>query len=113
MVTLEPAHDDREVYGEAWPLVEEWRRIWKAGHRAEGRGLAWLRAEERVRTLEVALLERHGLTLPPEKMPLRGLDRRDQLVWRRRRLHRVRRSLARAELWRWLREKLTFGLWRQ
>ena len=108
LVFLEPAHDDREVYGDAWPLIEKWREIWKAGHRGTGRGLAWLRTEERVRTLEVAMLEEHGLTLPPEKMPLYGLDRRDQLLWRQKTLYDVRKSLAWAEL----RRALTFGLWR-
>lgn len=112
LVFMEPAHDDREVYGDAWPLVEEWREIWKAGHRGTGRGLVWLRTEEQVRTLEVTLLEQHGLTLPPEKMPLYGLDRRDQLVWRQKALHHARKALARAELRMWLRRKLTFGLWR-
>ena len=112
LVFLEPEHDDREVYGDAWPLVEEWRRIWQAGHRGTGKGLAWLRAEERVRTLEVAMLGEHGLTLPPQKMPLYGLDRRDQLVWRKETLSDVRRSLARAERRAWLRRKLTFGRWR-
>ena len=112
LVTRELASDDHEVYGEAWPLIEEWREIWKAGHRGTGRGLAWLRAEERVRALEVALLEEHGLTLPPEKMPLYGLDRRDQLVWRQKTLSKVRRALAWAQLGRWARRLLTLGLWR-
>ena len=112
LVFMEPAHDDREVYGDAWPLVEEWRQIWKAGHRGRGKGLAWLRTEERVRTLEVAMLEEHGLTLPPERMPLYGLDRRDQLLWREKALRHARKALARAELKVWLRRKLTFGLWR-
>ena len=53
LVTKEPAPDDEEVYGEAWPLIEEWRRLWKT-HSAGGRGLAWLEVEERVRELEVA-----------------------------------------------------------
>ena len=112
LLFMEPAHDDREVYGDAWPLVQEWREIRKSGHRGTGRGLGWLRTEERVRTLEVAMLEEHGLTLPPERMPLYGLDRRDQLVWRQRTLCDVRKSLARAELRQWLRRKLTFGRWR-
>ena len=46
LVTKEPAPDDEEVYGEAWPLIEEWRRLWKT-HSAGGRGLAWLEVEER------------------------------------------------------------------
>ena len=108
LVTREPSHDDREVYGGALPLVEEWREIWRAGHRGTGRGLFWLRTEERVRALEVAMLVEHGLTLPPERMPLYGLDRRDQLVWREKALSQVRKALARAEL----RRVLSFGLWR-
>ncbi len=72
LVTREPAPDDEEVFGEAWPLIEEWREIWKTGHVGTGKGLAWLETEERVRELEVAMLEEHGLTLPPEKQPLHG-----------------------------------------
>ena len=34
----------------------------------------WLRVEERFLTVELALLEEHGLTLPPETYPLKGLD---------------------------------------
>ena len=33
--------------------------------------------------VEVALIEDHGFTLPPEKEALRGLARRSQLTWRR------------------------------
>ena len=109
LVTKEPAPDDEEVYGEAWPLIEEWRRLWKT-HSAGGRGLAWLEVEERVRELEVAMLERHGLTLPPETMPLTGLWRSSQLNWRRETLREVRRAVA----WRRLaRRILTLNLWRQ
>ena len=74
LVTREPAPDDGEVFGAAWPLVDEWRRL-RAGHGAGGEGLAWLIAEERVLELEVALLEEHGLTLPPDEEPVRGLWR--------------------------------------
>ena len=109
LVTKEPAPDDEEVYGEAWPLIEEWRGLWKT-HSAGGRGLAWLEVEERVRELEVAMLERHGLTLPPETMPLTGLWRSSQLNWRRETLREVRRAVA----WRRLaRRILTLNLWRQ
>ena len=109
LVTKEPAPDDEEVYGEAWPLIEEWRRLWKT-HSAGGSGLAWLEVEERVRELEVAMLEEHGLTLPPETMPLTGLWRSSQLNWRRETLREVRRAVA----WRRLaRRILTLNLWRQ
>ena len=109
LVTKEPAPDDEEVYGEAWPLIKEWRRLWKT-HTGVGKGLAWLETEERVRELEVAMLEEHGLTLPPEKQPLHGLWRSAQLDWRRETLNEVRRAVA----WRHLlRKVLTCGLWRR
>ena len=109
LVTKEPAPDDEEVYGAAWPLIEEWRRLWKT-HTGAGKGLAWLETEERVRELEVAMLEEHGLTLPPEKQPLHGLWRSAQLNWRKETLHEVRRAVA----WRHLlRKVLTCGLWRR
>ena len=109
LVTKEPAPDDEEVYGAAWPLIKEWRRLWKT-HTGVGKGLAWLETEERVRELEVTMLEEHGLTLPPEKQPLHGLWRSAQLNWRKETLHEVRRAVA----WRHLlRKVLTCGLWRR
>ena len=108
LVTKEPAPDDEEVYGAAWPLIKEWRRLWKT-HTGVGKGLAWLETEERVRELEVTMLEEHGLTLPPEKQPLHGLWRSTQLNWRKETLHEVRRAVA----WRHLlRRIITFNQWR-
>ena len=105
LVTKEPAPDDEEIYGDAWSLIEEWRGLWKT-HSAGGRGLAWLEVEERVRELEVAMLEEHGLTLPPETMPLTGLWRSTQLNWRKETLREVRRAVA----WRLLVKRvLTLG----
>ena len=111
LVTREPADDDEQVYGAAWPLVDEWRGLW-AGHSPTSRGLAWVSARERILELEVAMLEEHGLTLPQETAPLRGLDRGEQLNWRVRELAGVRRKRARLELLRWARRALTLGLWR-
>ena len=111
LVTVEPAGDDEDVYGGAWELVREWRELWD-GHPALGRGLAWVSTRARILEVEVAMLEEHGLTLPPETEPLRGLDRGAQLNWRVRALHDFRRRRARLELmarlrrglspWRWL-----------
>ena len=112
MVTRQLADDDEEVYGAAWPLVDEWRGLWD-GHAPTGRGLAWVSARQRILKLEVALLEEHGLTLPPETAPLRGLDRNEQLGWRQRELAGVRRRRARLELVRWVRRFITLGLWRR
>ena len=40
------------------------------------------------------MLEEHGLTLPQETTPLRGLDRGEQLNWRVRELEKVLQSRA-------------------
>ena len=101
VVTVEPADDDREVYGNAWPLIEEWRRLW-ADHPPRGKSLSWLRTHERLLMLELAMLEEHGLTLPPEKQALRGFGRRGQTSWRWTALFDTRKSLARRELLRWV-----------
>lgn len=112
VVTEQPAEDDEEVYGKAWPLVEEWRRL-RDGHPHQGRTLSWLATHERLLELELAMLEEHGLTLPPETHALRGFGRRGQTSWRRKALSDTRTSLKRRKLLRWVRRILTFGLWRK
>ena len=112
VVTREPADDDEEVYGVAWELVNEWRTLWDA-HSPTGLGLAWVSRRQRILELEVEMLEEHGLTLPQETAPLRGLDRGEQLNWRVRELAGVRRKRARLELRRWVRRVLTLGMWRR
>ena len=97
LVTTGPAVDDGEVFGAAWPLVQEWRELWD-GHPARGRGRAWASTRTRILELEVAMLEEHGLTLPPETEPLRGLDRGAQLNWRLKALGKFQRRRARLEL---------------
>ena len=110
LVTREPADDDEDVFGDAWPLVQEWRELWD-GHPAQGKGLAWVARRTRILGLEVAMLEERGLTLPPETEPLRGLDRGAQLNWRIKALHAFHRRRARLELLRRLRRALTLRLW--
>ena len=39
LVMAEPADDDAEVYGKAWPMVEEWRRL-RVDHSSRGRSLS-------------------------------------------------------------------------
>ena len=112
LATREPAPDDEEIFGEAWPLIVEWREL-KDAHPNDGKGLAWLAARERLLEVELALLEEHGMTLPPEKQPLRGLDRSGQVNWRRIALYDTRRALKKQELRRWTRRVLTLGLWRR
>ena len=96
LVTLEPAEDDEDVFGEVWPLIVEWREL-KAVHPDEGKSLSWLRTEERFLALELTLLEEHGLTLPPATFPLRGFDRNGQVNWRKTALSDTRRALRKRE----------------
>ncbi len=110
VVPEEPEPDDEEVYGLAWPFIEEWRRL-RRGHPHRGRSLSWLVTEECILGLELAMLEAHGLTLPPEVQPLRGFGRNGQINWRRTALYDTRKALARRELLRWVRRTLTLGLW--
>ena len=108
LVTLEPAEDDEEVFGDAWPMIVEWRGL-KDVHPNEGKGLDWLRTEERFLALELALLEGHGMTLPPARFPLRGFDRNGQVNWRQTALFDTRRALRKRDLL----NRLSFGLlWR-
>ena len=112
IVTEEPADDDAEVYGAAWPLVEEWRRL-RVDHPRQGKSLSWLVTEKRLLTLELAMLDDHELTLPPEKQPLRGFGRKGQTNWRRKALYDTRVALRKRELLRWVRRVLTLWLWRK
>ncbi|MDE2841791.1 MAG: hypothetical protein OXN21_00260 [Chloroflexota bacterium] len=112
LATLEPAGDDEEVFGDAWPLVAEWREL-KGVHPNEGRGLAWLKDEQRLLEMELALLEEHGLTLPPEQRPLRGFARSGQISWRRTALDDTRKALARRELWLTIKRWFAPGRWRR
>ena len=108
VVTEEAGPADEDAYGAAWPLVAEWRDL-HARHPAEGKGVDWLRGEERLRELEIALISEHELALPPERYRWDGFTRRAQLRWRERTLHRVRGERRRAQWRRWL----TLGLWRR
>ncbi len=108
LATLEPAADDEDVFGGAWPLIQEWREL-RNTHPDKGKGLAWLRDEERLMSVELALLDDHGLTLPPQTYPLRGLDRGDQTRWRRTALEDARRARKLLERLRWPLRMLTGG----
>ena len=112
LVTLEPADDDQDVFGAAWALIQEWREL-KETHPHRGRGLDWLRQQQRLLEMELALLEEHGLTLPPETYPLRGLDRGAQVNWRHKALVDTQRARQTREILLWLRQVLSLGMWRK
>ena len=112
LATLEPGEDDEDVFGDAWALVQAWRAL-KETHPNRGRGLEWLQEKERLLEVELALLEEHGLTLPPETYPLRGLDRGAQVNWRHKALVDTQRARAKWEILLWLRRVLSLGRWRK
>ena len=64
-------------------------------------------------SVELALLEEYGLTLPPETYPLKGLDRSSQVNWRRKALEDTSKARKRGELLLWLRRLLTLRLWQR
>ena len=111
MVTREPADDDAEVYGDAWPLVQEWRKL-KDRHPVRGSSLSWLEDQERLLILELAMFEEHELTVPPALQPVKGLARRDHTRWRWKALYRTQVSIRKRKLLRWVRRILTVGVWR-
>ena len=110
VVTIEPAPDDSYVYEKAWPLVKEWRML-RRDHPREGKTLSWMERQERLLVLEMALLDEHKLTLPPEKEPIDDLWRLHILNWRRNDLHVIRMRIRRRKLLRCLRRFATFGFW--
>ena len=111
VVALEPGPDGEEAYGAAAPLVAEWRRLYGGGV-DEGDRVERAMAEERMRGLEIELIERHGLTLPPATYPWTEGERRSEVRSRRMTLDRVRGERIRAQWRRRLRRWLTFGRWR-
>lgn len=110
LVTLKPEAGEELVYGDAAPLILEWRAARRAflgagGSRVE-RADGWVRMCE----LELVLVGEHGLTLPPDTYPWDGF-RREKELWRRRRsLRSAHRERRRALRWRFLRRLLTLGL---
>ena len=110
VITMEPQPGDEEVFGDAWPLVDEWRGL-RERHPTEGKGVSWLADEERLRELEIALVGEHKLTMPPDTDPWDSLSRRTQVRWRTQTLARVRGERVRAKIRRWIRRILTLGLW--
>ena len=91
-------------------MVSEWRRLRSGGVESDGR-VGRARAEERRWKLEIEVIEKFKLTLPPETEPLHEFRRDDHLGWRRKTLERVRRERVRAERLRLLRRILTLGAW--
>lgn len=112
LVTQEPEPGEEAVYGEAAPLIVEWRQAWRELVEAEDR-LGRAVADERLLELDLVLIEEHELTLPPAEYPWDWADRRREVWSRTQALKDVRVERARAQLRLWLRRVLTLGLWRK
>ena len=113
LVTQEAEPDEELVYGEATPVIVAWREARAESLKAMKTATTLERTEmrERVLELEIAIIEEHGLTLPPARYPWDGSKRRDEVWERRASLRSVRHERERALRRRWLRRVLTLGLW--
>ena len=111
VVTSDHVPGDEEVFGQAWPLVDEWRAL--ELRREAGTKLDRARTRERIMELEIAMIEEHGLTLPPAVSPMHSSEKSSHLDWRRRTLDDLRRERVRREALSRLRRILSLGLWRE
>ena len=112
LVTLEAEPDEDLVYGDATPVIVEWRRV-RAEFLKTRATLDRTEVQEPMLEMEIALVGEHELTLPPASFPWDEFDRRDKVWERTQDLKRVRAERNRALLRRWLRRVITFGLWRK
>ncbi|MYB83671.1 MAG: hypothetical protein F4X54_02785 [Chloroflexi bacterium] len=113
LVTKEAEEGEEHVYGEAAPVIVEWRRTYAEMMRLvkSGPPMRCNAVNERRLELEVALIEEHGLTLPPARYPWSLYDRQEQLWNRRQLLQLNRRERGRLVRRKWLLRLLTLGFW--
>ena len=109
VVTVEPLPDDEQVFGEAMPLVAEWREQ-RARFKAHWPLVEGLEAEVRMLELELELIEECRLTLPPGQLPWEWDQRGREARRREQRLGTARSNLKRARWRRWIMRLMTAGL---
>ena len=112
VVTLRAEEGEEFVYGEATPLIVEWRRQRIAQLDQGASGVEQARARVRMCELELLLIGEYDLTLPPDTSPWDGSKLGEERDRCQQSLRRARRGLVRAHGWRFLRRVLTLGLWR-
>ena len=115
LVTEEAEPDEEPVYGDAAPVIAEWRVARARSREAirSGTTVEKLATYERVLELEIELIGERELTLPPAIFPWDRSDRRENLSRRREALEGTRTDRARAERLQRLLRLLTFGRWRK
>ncbi len=110
LVTFVPLPDDAEVFGEALPVVAEWRRALRALEEPP-HTLAWLGATERLLRLEIQLIDDRRLTLPPADAPWDKVRRENELLLRQDRLRALRMQRLWTEPLHWTARLVTLGRW--
>ena len=110
VVTLDEQPDEEHAFGQAAPLVTEWRQLLAGGDQAVSR-VDRARSSVRRWELEAQMLGEYHLTLPPETHPLDDARRAEHVQWRKDALAVAGRELAKARRLRLLRRMLTLGLW--
>lgn len=115
LVTEDAEPDEDQVYGEATPVIVEWRKVRDEYRRLlkSGQSLDRTEVQGRKLELEIGIIGEHELTLPPVSYPWDWAERRDQVWERRQGLKRVRVERIWVLLRLWLRRILTCGLWRK
>ena len=111
LVTREAEDGEEHVYGDAMPVILEWREAMAALHRASKTGspLRRIDAHERLWELEIVLIGEHGLTLAPARYPWDARQRERQVWDRRDEIRHIRLQRKRVLRRRWLRRLLTLG----
>ena len=112
VVTLEERPGEDQNLGVAAPRVAEWR---EAGRGAATANKRVERAEAEVKRLEleVSLVERFHLTLPPDREPWDEATREKQVDLRYTALQQAREESRKADLALFWRGFFTFGLWKE
>ena len=92
--------DEAEFYGaDVARLARRWRAEWVAlrvYRRRPGPGYQY-RYHRRVLELELELMEKYGLTVPPDEVEITGVQREDAIRWRRQRLAELGPKIAAEE----------------
>ena len=110
LVTVEPLPDDGDVFGEALPVVAEWRRTLRALDDPADT-LAWIGMTERLLRLEIQLIDDRQLILPPADGPWDDVRRDNELQLRQHRLWQLRVQRAWTEPLHWTARLVTLGRW--
>ena len=110
LVTVEPLPDDGDVFGEALPVVAEWRRTLRALDEPPDT-LAWIGMTERLLRLEIQLIDDRQLTLPPADGVWDDVRRDNELQLRQHRLQQLRIQRLWTEPLHWTARLVTLGRW--